>query len=406
MAIRSAKKKWRLPNSITALNPEDLSVIHMKVMLDFMGTAVSNQPVGKPAKIELLNTRIAENPAKAQAGYDVIVLNKLPEANENAVKETEALRAHMTSVLNGLIENEQLDHLKVRIEKATAELTSRVEKHGLKAMAEAAKAYRPVVITQGKKKKVVKGILPDEFERIVQLGSQRIPIMLVGPAGCGKTFIAEKLAESLDLPFYDQSCSEGVSESTFTGWLLPVDGKGSFTYVPAPFITCYENGGVFLLDEVDASDANLMTFLNKAIANSSFMLPQRYKKPLVKKHKDFVVIAAANTFGHGADAQYVGRNALDAATLDRYRVGMVNMDYSDAVESALIDSDVLAWGRKVRGCIKVNRLRRIMSTRVMLDLTKMTENCSWTKKEWEESYFADWTSEEKSMWGRIENVAN
>ena len=115
------------------------------------------------------------------------------------------------------------------------------------------------------------------------------------------------------------------------------------------------------------------------------------------KHEDFVAIGAANTFGAGADAQYVGRNALDAATLDRFRVGMVYMDYSAPVEEALIDADVLTWGRRVRAKIKEHKLFRIMSTRVMLDLTKMKAAYEWDEDDWAEAYFADWSDEERRL---------
>jgi hypothetical protein len=322
------------------------------------------------------------------------------------VQDAEKMRKHFYSVMEKLLSSEQMDQIRDTLEKLAGKLEQRLETYGRKVLAEAAQSYRPVVVKQGKETRKVKGVLPKEFESVVQLGSQRVPIMLVGPAGCGKTYIAGKLAEALGLNFYDQSCSEGVSESIFTGWLLPVSAGGKFDYVASPFITCYERGGVFLLDEMDASDANLLTFLNKAIANDSFFLPQRHRSPLVKKHPDFVVIGAANTFGHGANAQYVGRNALDAATLDRFRAGMIHMDYSAEVEGALVDADVLSWGLKVRKCIYAANLRRIMSTRVMLDLTKMKQNCGWMLEDWERAYFADWADSEKQAWTKSQGVAS
>jgi len=205
------------------------------------------------------------------------------------------------------------------------------------------------------------------------------------------------VAEALGLEAYDQSMSEGISESAFTGWLLPTGQSGSFKYVPSPFITAYEKGGVFLFDEIDAADANLLVLMNEAIANDYFFLPQRHTKPKVVKHKDFVAIAAANTFGAGADAQYVGRNALDAATLDRFRAGLIQMDYSAPVEEALVDPEVLEWGRKIRKVIRQNGLFHIMSTRVMLDLSKLKEQYDWDKTEWEETYLANWAEEERRM---------
>jgi hypothetical protein len=301
------------------------------------------------------------------------------------------------------LEDEQTAQLGEKLERMAKDLETRMIKAGKEAIAKAADNYRPIVIKTGNKKKKVEGVLPKEFERIVQLASQRVPVMMVGPAGCGKTYLSGKLAEALGLDSYDQSCSEGVSESTFTGWLLPIGDSGKFVYVSTPFIDAYENGGVFLLDEVDAADPNLLTFLNKAIANNCFMLPQRFEKPLVKKHKDFVVLAAANTFGRGADADYVGRNALDAATLDRFRAGMIHMDYSAEVEEALVNHDVLEWGRRIRKFIYKNKLHRIMSTRVMLDLTKMVENCDWTLEDCDHAFFADWTRDELALWEREKN---
>ncbi len=406
MAVRRGTSKWRLPEDVKLLDPVKLPLPHLKTMLEFMGMLIRNQPKPKGDKAIALKELIAAEPEKAQTAYDVIVFNKIPEASQQVVQDAENMKSHFMGVMARLLEGEQADALRSEAEEVAKKLESRIEEHGRKALAEAAKAYRPVVIRKGKKTTKIKGVMPVEFERIVQLASQRIPVMIVGPAGCGKTFLGDKVAEALDLDFYDQSCSEGVSESIFTGWLLPISGKGTFEYVSSPFIECYENGGVFLLDEIDAADPNLLTFLNKAIANECFMLPQRFKEPLVQKHPDFVVLACANTFGKGADTEYVGRNALDAATLDRFRVGMIHMDYSNEVETALVDSEVHQWGLKVRNFIHSNRLRRIMSTRVMLDLTRMKLNCEWVLEDWEKSYFADWTQDEMDKWIRFSPAVN
>lgn len=394
----SVKTKWRLPADVKKLDPDKLNRSHLLTMLDFLGYPIARQPRDKKAKCEMLIREIAAQPERAQQAYDVIVFAKLPEAAAAVSADADAMRAHFQRAMQDILDSEQSTQLEHKLGQLAAGLKQNLEGMAKEALRIASAHYRPVVITQGSKQTKVEGVLPDEFPQIVQLASQRIPILLVGPAGCGKTYIAGKVAEALDLEFYDQSCSEGVSESIFTGWLLPVAKGGSFDYVPAPFINAYEKGGVFLLDEMDASDPNLLTFLNKAIANDFFFLPQRHKKPKVTKHKDFVVIGAANTFGNGANAQYVGRNALDAATLDRFRAGMTFLDYSSTVEQALVDSDVLEWGRKVRDCISRNKFRRIMSTRVMLDLTKMTQNCGWKTADWERAYFADWSSDELVKW--------
>jgi hypothetical protein len=74
------------------------------------------------------------------------------------------------------------------------------------------------------------------------------------------------------------------------------------------------------------------------------------------------------------------------------------MDYSLEVESALVDQEVHEWCLTVRDFIYKNRLRRIMSTRVMLDLTRMKLNCEWGREDWEKVYFADWSRDELAKW--------
>lgn len=239
------------------------------------------------------------------------------------------------------------------------------------------------------------GIVPKEYKRLIQLASQRVNILMVGPAGCGKSYLAAKIAKDLGLSFASVSCSAGMSESQLAGWLLPTGDGGRFEYHPSPFIQAYENGGVFLLDELDAADPNTLTFINSALANGGFHVPQRLGNPFVKRHPDFVCIAAANTYGNGADMVYCGRNQLDGATLDRFKAGTVTMNYDARVEEALVDSRVLAWGRRIRNNINRLGLRRIMSTRVMIELSKMAKAYDWGEAEWEQSYFADWSEDEK-----------
>jgi len=249
-----------------------------------------------------------------------------------------------------------------------------------------------------KKPKPIGGVVPKEFKKLVDLAQQRKNILMVGPSGCGKTHIAGVIAEALDMDYAAQSCSAGVSESIFTGWLLPTGDNGKFGYVMSEFVRIYENGGIFLLDEFDNTDANLGVFLNMAIAQDHFFLPQRFGNTKVKKHKDFICVAAANTFGHGADSMYAGRTKLDAATLDRFKVGTVYMTYDEDVERHVVKQDqVLNWGWKLRKIIDKHRLQKVLSTRVMIDASDMIEYQDWTLEDVKQAFFADWAREEMAM---------
>lgn len=233
-----------------------------------------------------------------------------------------------------------------------------------------------------------------EFARILRRAAAGLNIMLVGPAGSGKTHLAGMVAQALNRPFASLSCTAGMSESQLQGWLIPGEG-GAFEYLPSDFVRMYEGGGVFLLDEVDAADSNTLLFINQALANGGFNLPIRKGATRVQRHPDFVCIAAANTFGTGATMTYSGRERLDESTLDRFRAGMVAIDYDAALEQANVDARLLEWGRKVRAGIQSARLQRVMSTRFLLDATRAIA-AGETFDDMRETYFVGWKSDERA----------
>lgn len=247
------------------------------------------------------------------------------------------------------------------------------------------------------------GVLPQCFDRVLQLCSQRVNVMLVGPAGCGKTYLAGEVAKALrtkaypkGLPYYGVSCSVGMSEAQLAGYLLPSGAGGQFEYFMSLFVRAYTEGGLFLFDEFDAADGNTLVFVNAALANSHMFVAQKLGGQIIQKHEDFVCMAAANTYGLGGDAMYVSRNQLDKATLTRFAMGTVTMDYDDKVEEALIDPKVLEWGRKVRASIKKHGLMQVMSTRDMIYATTMKKAYDWQRADWELGYFAAWSEDERA----------
>jgi hypothetical protein len=138
------------------------------------------------------------------------------------------------------------------------------------------------------------------------------------------THAAAQVAEGVGLPFYAMSVGAQTSKSDIIGF---VHAGGE--YVPTLFRKAYEDGGVFLMDEIDAGNANVLILINAALANDYCAFPDG----MVKQHKDFIFVASANTFGNGANRQYVGRNQLDAATLDRF--ALIEWEIDDNLEASL-----------------------------------------------------------------------
>jgi cobaltochelatase CobS len=222
------------------------------------------------------------------------------------------------------------------------------------------------------------------FEKVLRLVRAGFNVLLVGPAGAGKTHLAHQIAKALGREFGTLHCTAGASESQLTGYLLPIRAGGAFEFVPAPFALMYGNGnGVFLLDEIDAADPNMLLVINGALSNGALHIPQRFEAPEIKRGENLGIMAAANTFGQGADFIFAGRNQLDGATLDRFYV--VCIDYDAGYEARLCGieysppaawqaapeataqeiSQLGNWIMNLRNRAAAARLRRVISTRTI-----------------------------------------
>lgn len=172
----------------------------------------------------------------------------------------------------------------------------------------------------------IAGVVHERFDTVLNLVSADIPVFLTGPAGTGKNVICKQVAQALGLEFYFSNAV--TQEYKITGF---IDANG--TYHGTQFYDAFTKGGLFMLDEMDASVPEVLVMLNAAIANRYFDFPTGR----VEAHKDFRLIAAGNTFGTGADIEYTGRYQLDAASLDRF--AMVDVYYSPAIEQSVAQGD-------------------------------------------------------------------
>ena len=214
-------------------------------------------------------------------------------------------------------------------------------------------------------------LMPEIIETINEGESN---IWITGPAGCGKTKLAHDLATALKLEFGMISCTAGLPEWHLLGRSLPNLQTGESVYQISEFVRLYRDGGVFLIDEVDAADANTMLVMNAALSNGGFHVPGI---GMVPRHARFICIAAANTYGHGANADYIGRNKLDGSFLDRFE--QFATDYDRDLETNIasaIDAKngpaVCARIWSLRSSMQTYGIKRIVSTRAIVRASKKT----------------------------------
>jgi hypothetical protein len=226
---------------------------------------------------------------------------------------------------------------------------------------------KPLVVNLGTveapKNKLVHSVFPKLMKILSSTKRKEKNIMLVGGAGGGKTHLASSAAEALKLQFYPMSVGLQTTKSDLLGF---INAHG--VYMPSPIRLAYENGGVLLLDEFDAAHAGVITILNSLLANGHCSFPDK----IVEKHKAFVCLCACNTYGKGGTMEYVGRNRLDAATLDRFIV--LDVGYDNSLETLLTNNDKwLKTVNTVREIVKSQGIKMIVSPRAAMDGADLLE---------------------------------
>lgn len=234
----------------------------------------------------------------------------------------------------------------------------------------------------------------EKFEEILTLVNNNIPVMLTGGAGSGKSSTCEKVAQALGLDFYFSNAI--TQEYKLTGF---IDANGK--YQETQFYQAFKNGGIFLLDEIDASVPEALVILNTAIANGYFDFPNGK----VDVHRNFRIVACANTYGLGGNDVYVGRNQLDGASLDRFAV--VYFNYDEVLEKNLvINTEWAEFIQALRKRIQKRQIKHIVSMRATLYGDRLIQANMPIKKILEQVVFKNLQIDDLKSIGTLDETGN
>ena len=205
----------------------------------------------------------------------------------------------------------------------------------------------------------VGGLVHPKFPRVLAYLASGENVYLHGPAGTGKSTMAEQLGTALKLPVYYYQAL--LSKYDILGRNL-VDG----TYVPSEFYKAFTEGGVVLVDEMDASAPEAIVAINTALANHKYSFPTG----TVNQHPDFHFIGAGNTIGKGADAEMTGRFALDQASLDRFRFVYIGYDHRILLATANGDEVLTKYFEDVQKIVKDKGISLAVTPRSIKGIVK------------------------------------
>ena len=194
-----------------------------------------------------------------------------------------------------------------------------------------------ISLPDGTENTVKDQILHPKFDTVLKKIAMGDAVYMYGPAGSGKNILAQQVAKALGLDFY--YCSTITQEYKLEGF---IDAGG--VYHETELYRAFKNGGLFMLDEMDASCPEALIILNNALEQGYFTFPCG----VVKAHENFRCIAAGNTCGHGATVEFNGRMKIDEATLNRFSIEYMGYDERIELACAGDDSELVEFIHELR----------------------------------------------------------
>ncbi len=153
----------------------------------------------------------------------------------------------------------------------------------------------------------------------------RMPIMLKGPTGCGKSRFVEHMAYKLGKPLITVACNEDMTASDLVGRFL-LDANGT-RWQDGPLTIAARIGAICYLDEVVEARQDTTVVIHP-LTDHRRVLPLEKKGELVEAHPDFQIVISYNP-GY--------QNLMkDLKQSTKQRFGALDFDYPDAEVEATI----------------------------------------------------------------------
>lgn len=198
----------------------------------------------------------------------------------------------------------------------------------------------------------------------------RLPVMVKGPTGCGKSRFVEYMAWRLGLPLITVACNEDMTASDLVGRYL-LDANGT-RWLDGPLTTAARIGAICYLDEVVEARQDTTVVIHP-LTDHRRTLPLDKCGEIVEAHPDFQLVISYNP----------GYQSLmkDLKQSTKQRFTGFDFDYpADALETSIVAKETGLDESTVAGLVKVAHTGRRLkghgldegiSTRLVVYAAKM-----------------------------------
>src|SRR6185503_18873242 len=172
----------------------------------------------------------------------------------------------------------------------------------------------------------------DEVRLFEAAYADRMPMMLKGPTGCGKTRFIEHMAWRLRVPLITVACHEDMTASDLVGRFL-LDAEGTVWH-DGPLTLAVRHGGICYLDEIVEARQDTTVVIHP-LTDDRRILPLEKKNELVHAHPDFQLVISYNP-GY----QSVLKDLKEST---KQRFGAIDFGYADAT----LEAEIIAHEAKI-----------------------------------------------------------
>ena len=155
--------------------------------------------------------------------------------------------------------------------------------------------------------------------------AHRMPLILKGPTGCGKTRFVEHMAWRLQRPLVTLACNEDMTASDLVGRYL-LDAHGT-AWHDGPLTLAVRHGAICYLDEVVEARQDTTVVIHP-LTDARRILPLDKKGEVVHAHPDFQLVVSYNP-GYQSSSK-------DMKPSTRQRFAALEFDFPEAMVEAEI----------------------------------------------------------------------
>jgi nitric oxide reductase NorQ protein len=200
----------------------------------------------------------------------------------------------------------------------------------------------------------------------------RLPVLLKGPTGCGKTRFLAHMAHRLNIPLVTVACNEDLSAADLVGrYVLK---SGDTEWLDGPLTSAARHGGICYLDEVVEAREDALVVIHP-LADDRRVLPLTARGELLRAHAAFQLVVSYNPGYQAAGKE------LKPST--RQRFAALAFDYPPAEteaeivahEGGIVASDAEALVRLASGSRRLvgDALAEGISTRMLIAAALLME---------------------------------